>query len=155
MRSNPPIASNAEVRGVLQAIYEKVSTHLLTQNAQALRDIVVLDDGSLSGLCAYHAQGGLRCAVGCLIDDGLYHDEFEGEDLMHSLLTSALLQSQFFQSLPTGNLTPSDWDLIWTLLYELQEVHDLHDVSDWKDSLQRLGWTDYWSAWLHTDFLTD
>lgn len=36
------------------------------------------DDNLGKGSCAYRGHGGLRCAVGHLIDDAHYSDEFEG-----------------------------------------------------------------------------
>lgn len=51
-----------------QAIFNKVATHLLTQNCLSA-------DG---GLCMYRGPDGLKCAVGCLIDDDHYDRTLEG-----------------------------------------------------------------------------
>ncbi len=41
-----------------QEIFDKVATHLLTQNEKALNSV---------GGCVYRTDKGLKCAVGCLI----------------------------------------------------------------------------------------
>jgi hypothetical protein len=59
-----------------QEIFDKVAKHLLTQNAPAT---VVYDgpDGDVLH-CVYRSPAGLKCAVGVLIPDELYHPGIEG-----------------------------------------------------------------------------
>ena len=45
-----------------QQIFDKVATHLLTQNARSAAE----------GSCLYRSPSGLKCAVGCLISDSVY-----------------------------------------------------------------------------------
>lgn len=52
-----------------QEIFDKVATHLLSQGKRS----------ALGGVgCAYRGDGGLQCAIGCLIPDELYRYELEG-----------------------------------------------------------------------------
>lgn len=52
-----------------QAIYDRIKQHLLSQDGEAFHT---------SGNCAYHADDGKKCAVGCLIPDDKYQPSFEG-----------------------------------------------------------------------------
>lgn len=54
-----------------QQLFDRVAKHLLVQKAPAIRP-----GGSD---CAYRGVGGLKCAVGCLIDDAHYSTELEGK----------------------------------------------------------------------------
>lgn len=53
-----------------QEIFDTVVTHLFTQRKQAM--------DKRTDACVYRARGGLKCAVGCLIPDKLYHRCLEG-----------------------------------------------------------------------------
>jgi hypothetical protein len=50
-----------------QAIFDKVTTHLLEQGRPAMNE---------HG-CAYRGEDGTKCAIGCLIPDDLYMPAFE------------------------------------------------------------------------------
>ena len=52
-----------------QEVFDTVSQHLLTQNAESLSD---------SGMCVYRSPEGFSCAAGCLIPPEDYRVEFEG-----------------------------------------------------------------------------
>lgn len=57
-------------------IFKHVGKHLLTQNEQSLVD----RDTDRS--CAYRGDGGLKCAVGCLITDEAYDPAIEGQGVL-------------------------------------------------------------------------
>ena len=52
-----------------QQAFDKMVTHLFTQKVQAL---------DTNGTCQYKVDNGLKCAVGALISDADYNEEFEG-----------------------------------------------------------------------------
>jgi hypothetical protein len=101
-----------------QQVFDKVSTHLLTQNEPAI---------DKDGNCMYKL-GSLSCAVGCLIKDEFYKQKFEfkgigaGEkDLIYALEQSGI------------NVTEQ-----LRLLSQLQNIHDKHPTPDWYESLMKL-----------------
>ena len=100
-------------------VFNKVSEHLLAQNEQAL-------DGNWE--CVYRSDTGLKCAVGCLIDD-----EFYSEDLEYSSLSStgpvadALVKS--------GVVMTRE---ILDLLTRLQKLHDYKELESWEEELEKL-----------------
>jgi hypothetical protein len=55
----------------LQALLDRMADHLATQKARAVEP--------KSGVCRYRAEGGLMCAVGCLIPAELYDSDIEGD----------------------------------------------------------------------------
>ena len=54
----------------LLQISEKIRDHLTKQHDRSTND---------HGSCKYRADSGLMCAVGCLIDDGVYEQWLEGK----------------------------------------------------------------------------
>ncbi len=102
-----------------QEVFNKVATHLLTQNAKAL------DRG---GLCVYETQLGLRCAVGCLIPDD------------HKGLQSGADAEALFGDYPdlaelySIDVYDESTDLLFIM--ELQSVHDEIVVDGWKLGLK-------------------
>jgi hypothetical protein len=85
-----------------QEIFDLVTNHLITQGRPAR-----VDDGR----CRYRMAGGLRCAVGALIPDELYKEEFEGASAYR------LIASLY-------KLELADWREHKELLYDLQGIHD-------------------------------
>lgn len=57
-----------------QQVFEKVATHLLTQNAKS---------ESEAEICQYRTKSGLMCAAGCLIADEEYDSKMEGYNWCH------------------------------------------------------------------------
>lgn len=51
-----------------QQLFDRVASHLIRQNVRS-----VTEDGT----CMYRGPNGLRCAIGCLIPDEKYHEDFE------------------------------------------------------------------------------
>lgn len=98
-------------------IFEKVRDHLLKQNSKCM----------LLGDCRYLNGDGLKCAVGCLIDDANYSKIFEDNVFTRSnpLLVAAVESSQ--------GVTLDDTCV--NMLRELQRVHDSEPVSKWTETL--------------------
>ncbi len=87
-----------------QQTFDRVITHLVTQGQRAY------DTG-----CKYRTSSGLKCAVGCLIPDEMYHPEMEHQSV-RTLCNGFENVNALMRSLTdNGSLD---------LLYELQEVHD-------------------------------
>lgn len=107
-----------------QELFDKVATHLLTQNAKAHNP----DDLDYLGhpRCMYRALDGKLCAVGCLITDENYNPNQEGEparvlkNIIELSVGRKLLHSEV------------------RLLTELQSIHDRRQVKDWRYFLTKL-----------------
>ena len=108
------------MNNIEQELFNRVKTHLLNQGAQAVTEVV--SDGI--NLCQYHAESGLKCAIGCLITDEVYRPSMEGADLTDRELWDALLDS----GVDMGGKTLS-------ILQKLQNVHDSNDPSDWSRAI--------------------
>jgi hypothetical protein len=85
-----------------QEVFDLVANHLFKQGRPARQD---------DGRCRYRMKSGLRCAVGVLIPDELYKEEFEGAGLY--LLIDRLYAFEI-----------ADWREHKELLNHLQMVHD-------------------------------
>ena len=104
----------------MREIFDKVKTHLLAQGERAL-------EGSM---CVYHAQSGLKCAVGCLITEEAYIEALEGDtiDTADDLgLRAALEASGISLDRTTINM-----------LFRLQSIHDNVYPPDWVNELDNL-----------------
>jgi hypothetical protein len=103
-------------------VFNYVKQHLLNQNEKSV------DPWSLS--CYYRAQKEdgkvLMCAVGCLIDDNYYSDEFENSS------PGDLRVKQAIESSITN------WNYNVSLLSELQNIHDEYDPDNWSLKLEYL-----------------
>lgn len=106
-----------------QQIFNKITKHLLKQN-------------KFSGnpkRPQYHAKNGLKCAIGCLIPDELYHSIIEGvgidnREMDMSESTSFFnKESALIQILMESGIKIDDFDLI----SDLQVVHDDEPVDTW------------------------
>lgn len=84
-----------------QEIFDTVSAHLRSMPRRSIDD----------GICKYRAEGGLKCAVGCLITDDEYDEE------MDEGVTSV-------SSLADRNLLPDRLAPYLDVLERLQSVHD-------------------------------
>lgn len=101
-----------------QAIFDKVVTHLRTQNACSLNKYG----------CAYRGEDGLKCAVGCLIEDSEYNPDME------MLIVGALLARASMKGTPLHDrLAPHP-----QLLADLQHVHDHYTVDLWEELFGQL-----------------
>lgn len=93
-----------------QEIFDKVSKHLLTQNAKAL---------GADNKCKYRNPTGLKCAAGCLIPDNDYDPKMERKFVRE------------FDYFANCGYSKKEIDLI----SELQQIHDEVEVYAWKRQL--------------------
>ena len=103
-------------------VFNYVKQHLLNQNEKSV------DPWSLS--CYYRAQKEdgkvLMCAVGCLIDDNYYSDEFENSS-PGDLRVKRAIESSI-----------TNWNYNVSLLSELQNIHDEYEPDNWSLKLEYL-----------------
>lgn len=107
----------------MQQIFDKVVTHLLTQNAKSVDN---MND------CLYRNEQGLRCAVGCLIADEHYTPDLEGHYSGSGVVSFALEKSGV-------EITPQ----VDKLLSALQSIHDNSEVEYWGSDLQAVAQIHY------------
>ena len=105
----------------LQEIFDKVATHLLTQNARA--------QAPNGTYCYYRAPGGLTCAVGCLISDEAYQPQIEGVGVGNDRVSRVVAQS-------IGQVALSERQQ--SLLASLQNIHDEVDPDRWPEALRKV-----------------
>lgn len=103
-----------------QEIFDRVSKHLLTQNAVSTHF-----PSRRSSRCAYLASDGKKCAVGCLIPKTEYTPEMEG-------CSVKALFELFPDKMKACKLSEGSFGLLVTL----QRVHDGCIVHEWKKELQ-------------------
>lgn len=103
-------------------VFNYVKEHLLKQNEKSV------DPHTLS--CYYRAYNKdgktLMCAVGCLIDDNYYSDEFENSSPNDLRVRRAIEESII------------NWNYNVDLLSELQNIHDEYDPYNWSLKLENL-----------------
>lgn len=103
-----------------QAIFDKVAAHLIKQGRPAL--YAAGEVGVMT--CAYRGSDGTACAVGCLIPDSQYTEDFEGLGV-HDLL------DEFVEAFsPLGSFA--------TLLSALQTAHDHNQQWGKPEIIERL-----------------
>lgn len=107
-------------------IYERVSTHLLTQRA------VSEDD---NGSCRLRSPEGRKCAIGSLVRDDLYEAALEGVGISYYRHAQ---DGELMRALYASNVNAYDPNII-DLLIELEQVHDDADVEEWPHLLAALG----------------
>ena len=101
-----------------QEIFTKVYKHLMKQGRKAL---------STHGGCQYRSPYGLKCAIGCLIPNGLYDPEW---DNYGTGVTIILTESKELTKLLGGRRNVN-------MLQSLQSVHDDNKVEYWKEALEK------------------
>lgn len=105
-----------------QEIFDIVSLHLLNQNEKSIAH------SNLGGItCKYRGSNNLRCAIGCLIPDQEYTENFEGDSLFDGSKLWIFFKSKNY----------SDESLY--LMQKLQTIHDLSFPCVWKEKLISLG----------------
>jgi hypothetical protein len=107
-------------------IYDRVSSHLLTQRA------VSEDD---NGSCRLRSPEGRKCAIGSLVRDDLYEPELEGVGISYYRHAQ---DGKLLQALYASNVNAYDPNII-ELLIELELVHDDAEVDEWPHLLAALG----------------
>ncbi len=108
-----------------QEIFDKVATHLITQNAKA-----VSEDDSES--CLYRSPGGLTCAMGHLIPDDLYHPSMEGKGARAELF--APVYDHLDVPYVLGDESTLHGEEV-RLIMALQSTHDNWPPDRWPDVL--------------------
>lgn len=61
-----------------QEAFDQMVAHLREQKAFSIRKLDIADGETIPG-CAYRGEGGVKCAVGCLIPDNLYSPKMEND----------------------------------------------------------------------------
>ena len=103
-------------------VFEYVKNHLLKQKAQSINPYTTD--------CLYRYDPGaghldvMQCAVGCLIKEEFYSEEFESKSVQDPWVYDAVYNSV------------SNWIAVNTvMLAKLQAIHDTVSVEDWEKSL--------------------
>ena len=97
--------TNQEASMTNQEAFDKMVAHLRKQGKPAKQN----------GSCRYRTEGGLMCAVGCLLTDAEYKRSMEGKGVEYML--------HFYKVLP---------GLDTNLLAEMQDTHDAYDTTTWE-----------------------
>ena len=105
----------------MSQIFNKVSRHLIKQNERSV---------DTRYKCVYRSNGGLSCAVGCLMTDDIYRPSFEGDSVRDSSIMEALT--------PIVGVNEDKRVLKLYLLRELQKVHDESRPTDWANDLAKI-----------------
>jgi hypothetical protein len=96
-----------------QKIFNKVATHLLTQNEKSVNEL---------GKCMYRSDDGLKCAIGCLIPKKYYEEGMEDRDIEFIFTNYPDALGKYYRHLD--------------LLEELQHVHDYFEPDEWTRELK-------------------
>lgn len=105
-------------------IFEKVKNHLLTQNAKSM----MYSTFKKRDVCAYRGKDGMKCAVGCLIDNSAYDPIIE-EKASHAIEVEAALKRSGIRGIDNR---------ITMILTSLQQIHDTNDPSEWAEELNKV-----------------
>ncbi len=108
--------------GASHELFDKVKKHLLEQRKKSE---VLAGTKSLITSCRYHHPDGLKCSIGCLIDDANYSPHYETMPVWRVDVLGAIERSQ--------NLTLSD--LTIEMLRKLQHLHDCYAPEAWEKKL--------------------
>ena len=101
-----------------QEIFDTVVKHLAKQKTKSVLPRPHGNDMQ----CVYRGEGGMKCAVGCLIPDELYDPDMEGDTV---------------DQLADLNKLPEDLVEHVSLLYNLQFAHDYSaDIAELKSNLR-------------------
>jgi len=92
-------------------VFDYATSFLYNQN-----DISITDEYA----CAYRGLKGMKCAIGCVIDDQFYHHTLE-----NCTVYDANVQKAIMQSLPSYEINED-------FLNYMQYVHDKHSTHNWK-----------------------
>lgn len=103
----------------MQEVFDKVSAHLLKQNARSVAC-------GINSTCSYRGEEGRMCAVGCLIPDELYRPSLEGWAVWQPAVNSVLGQC---------GIDVSPKSPMRKMLTRLQSIHDNESVGLWRNNL--------------------
>lgn len=115
---NTKITLSNLANATAQEIFNQVCEHLNKQGEPCTVDV----DGYPS--CRYH-EGDLRCAAGCLISEEEYQDR--------SLYKH---EGRGWTYLANMHIVP---DNHFSLITDLQRVHDMNKPDQWENELRRVG----------------
>lgn len=104
-------------------IFEVVSKHLLTQNKRAMITLRGYTN------CAYRANDGTKCAIGCLIPDEKYSLDLENHNVWDDRVVQVLVECG------VDNLAM--YSSTWKLLKQLQWLHDNVRPVEWSEQLAK------------------
>lgn len=104
----------------MQQVFDHVARHLLTQKQRAFDPNIRTNTLGATGMCAYRAPDGCKCAAGCLIPDDLYSPAMER-------MNFSSVYTQFPALADRLCLTARTVDMV----HELQRVHDMGTVENW------------------------
>jgi hypothetical protein len=107
-------------------IYERVRSHLLTQQA-------VSEDEN--GSCRLRSGEGRKCAIGSLVADTVYQPEIEGIGISYYRHAK---DGSLLRALYASEVNAYDPAIV-ELLIELEEVHDDFGVEEWPNLLAQVG----------------
>jgi hypothetical protein len=112
----------------MQKTYDTVKDHLLTQKQRSTP--------ADSDLCLYRGPNGLKCSIGCLIDDRQYTEEMENKEVSQLMVDrKQRVGVRFRESIGYGNgEKPTDTEIAF--LQALQDLHDDVPVREWRKALQ-------------------
>jgi len=81
--------------------------------------------------CAYRGEDNRKCAIGCLILDEFYDEEFEG-GLPNNIQSSKgyLIRDALKKSLP-------NWQMNFDILSDIQSIHDSYEADSWHYEFSR------------------
>jgi len=111
-----------------QKVFDKVANHLLEQFLQSWSN-EKFD-------CVYFSDDGLKCAIGCLIDEKIYSKNLEGNAITNKIVQKALELSGI--QLRTNKLGPCinpKYQSDLSFLGELQFIHDNNSPTRWRNLL--------------------
>ena len=113
---------NWHVYTSLQEVFDKMVGHLRKQNAKS--------EDEEGGACLYRGPNGLKCAVGCLIPDELYHYGLEGcsvnEGRVNATLSKVLDIKDF-----------ENYSKVFNLLQNVQHIHDEYSIQEWEREFKK------------------
>jgi len=99
-----------------QEIFDTVHAHLIKQSEKSIR-------AGTNSSCGYRGPRGLKCAIGALVPDDKYDQRMEGKGVGTALRCTPQLED-FFEGYS------------FSLLNDLQVVHDDAEIADWPHRLK-------------------
>lgn len=111
-----------------QEIFNIVAKHLLTQNEKSV-------DEHQNGMCMYRSKDGLKCAIGCLIDDNHYNSYIESVSIMSLTVSESNINANSLKrALVNSNIAINDYATL-CLMSDLQSIHDRNNIEHWNELL--------------------
>jgi hypothetical protein len=109
-----------------QNLFNYIARHLLNQREQSR--------GRINGsdvACKYFGPRGLRCSIGCLVDEKRMEARFEGESFTNPHILRAIEENigRPIRGFGEG-ITPIPRSEL-AMLMDLRKLHDDHDPMDW------------------------